>query len=123
MRKALKSSKNRRVMRHARVRRNLKGTTNRPRLAVFRSLNHVYAQVIDDDVRVTLVAASSIESSIKRQKNNQNKAEVSKLVGELLAQRAKGKGISSVVFDRGGYKYHGRVKALADAARKGGLEF
>ena len=117
MRKALKSSKNRRVMRHARVRRNLKGTTNRPRLAVFRSLNHVYAQVIDDDVRVTLVAASSIESSIKRQKNNQNKAEVSKLVGELLAQRAKGKGISSVVFDRGGYKYHGRVKALTEAIR------
>ncbi len=122
MRKA-RSSKNRRIMRHARVRRNLRGSSERPRLAVFRSLNHVYAQVIDDDNRTTLVAASSLDGPVKEQKSGNNKADVSKLVGTLVAQRAKEKVINSVVFDRGGYKYHGRIKSLADAARKEGLVF
>lgn len=122
MRKA-RNSKNRRMMRHARVRRNLRGSSERPRLAVFRSLNHVYAQVIDDDNRTTLAAASSLDGPGKEQKNGNNKADVSKLVGTLVAQRAKEKGINSVVFDRGGYKYHGRIKSLADAARKEGLVF
>ena len=122
MRKA-RSSKNRRIMRHASVRRNLRGSSERPRLAVFRSLNHVYAQVIDDDNRTTLVAASSLDGPVKEQKSGNNKADVSKLVGTLVAQRAKEKGINSVVFDRGGYKYHGRIKSLADAARKEGLVF
>ena len=122
MRKA-RNNKSRRIMRHTRVRRNLRGSSERLRLAVFRSLNHVYAQVIDDDKRVTLVAASSLDGSIKEQKNGSKKAGVSELVGTLVAQRAKEKGINSVVFDRGGYKYHGRIKALADAARKGGLVF
>jgi large subunit ribosomal protein L18 len=122
MRKA-RNSKNRRMMRHARVRRNLRGSSERPRLAVFRSLNHVYAQVIDDDNRTTLAAASSLDGPVKEQKNGNNKADVSKLVGTLVAQRAKEKGINSVVFDRGGYKYHGRIKSLADAARKEGLVF
>ena len=122
MRKA-RSNKSRRIMRHTRVRRNLRGSSERPRLAVYRSLNHVYAQVIDDDKRVTLVAASSLDGPIKEQKNGSKKADVSEMVGTLVAQRAKEKGINSVVFDRGGYKYHGRIKALADAARKGGLVF
>ena len=110
-------------MRHLRVRRKLSGTAERPRLAVFRSLNHVYAQIIDDGSGITLTAASTLEAEIRQERDGKPKTDVSKLVGALLGQRAKGKGISKVVFDRGGYKYHGRLKALADAARAEGLEF
>ena len=111
------------MARHTRVRRNLSGTAERPRLAVFRSLNHIYAQVIDDVEGVTLASAGSAESDVRSQSDGRRKADVSELVGALIAQRASEKGVESVVFDRGGYKYHGRVKALADAARKGGLSF
>jgi large subunit ribosomal protein L18 len=104
---------------HTRIRRRVKGSEQRPRLAVFRSLKHIYAQVIDDAKGHTLVAASSAE------KNGVNGGNVAgaKAVGKLVAERAKDKGIKAVVFDRGGYLYHGRVKALADAAREAGLEF
>lgn len=118
-----RTNKARRVVRHIRVRRKLMGTTNRPRLSVFRSHNHVYAQIIDDTQGVTLTAASSLEGDVLSEKNGKVKSEVAKIVGGLIAERAKEKGIASVVFDRGGYKYHGRVKALADAAREGGLVF
>ena len=110
-------------MRHVRVRRQVKGTSFRPRLAVFRSLSHVYAQIIDDTKGVTLAAASSLEDSVRKGRNGKKKIEVSEIVGSLLGQRAKGRGVTDIVFDRGGYKYHGRVKALADAARAEGLVF
>jgi large subunit ribosomal protein L18 len=110
-------------MRHARVRRKVSGSTERPRLAVFRSLNQVYAQLIDDRQGITVAAASSIEPAIKGRKNGGSKTETSALVGSLIAERAKEKGVTTVTFDRAGYKYHGRVKALAEAARKGGLTF
>ncbi|MGH9646734.1 MAG: 50S ribosomal protein L18 [Bryobacteraceae bacterium] len=106
---------------HKRIRRKVAGNTQRPRLAVFRSVKHIYAQVIDDSVGHTLAAASSNEKS-DGVKSGGNVAGA-KAVGKLLAERAKEKGVKSVVFDRGGYLYHGRVKALADAAREGGLEF
>ncbi len=118
-----KTRKGRRVMRHARVRRKVKGTGDRPRLAVFRSLNHVYAQVIDDSKGVTITAASTLDAELRGQQAGQGKSEASKAVGGLIARRAKAKGITEVVFDRAGYKYHGRVKTLADAAREGGLVF
>lgn len=110
-------------MRHARVRRKISGTAECPRLSVYRSLNHVYVQVIDDIQGNTLVSASSLESAVKTQQNRKSKVDVAEIVGALLSERAKEKGISQVVFDRGGYKYHGRVKVLADAAREGGLVF
>ena len=113
--------KSRQVMRHRRVRRKVVGTAQRPRLSVFRSLNHMYAQVIDDTNSVTLAHASSLDSGVKDQRDGKRKSEVSALVGTLLAERAKAEGVTTVVFDRGGYKYHGRVKALAEAARKAGL--
>lgn len=119
----IRTNKGRRVMRHARVRRKIVGTPERPRLSVYRSLNHVYAQVIDDSQGTTLAAASSMESTVQSQKNGKSKVDVAGLVGGLISERAKEKGVGTVVFDRGGYKYHGRVKALADAARKGGLVF
>ena len=118
-----RNGKARRIARHARVRRKVVGTSERPRLSVFRSLHHIYAQVIDDTCGVTLVSASSLESELRSDRNGQKKAEVSRRVGALVAERARSNGIESVVFDRGGYKYHGRVKALADAAREGGLAF
>jgi len=105
---------------HKRIRRKVAGNTARPRLAVFRSVKHIYAQVIDDSVGHTLAAASSNEKSGIKAGGNVAGA---KAVGKLLAERANEKGVKSVVFDRGGYLYHGRVKALADAAREGGLEF
>jgi large subunit ribosomal protein L18 len=105
------------------VRRKISGSTERPRLAVFRSLQHVYVQVIDDSKGETIVAASSLEPAILGQREGKRKSQVSVLVGELIAERAKEKGINTVVFDRGGFKFHGRTKALADAARKGGLVF
>ena len=105
---------------HKRIRRKVAGSTERPRLAVFRSVKHIYAQVIDDTVGHTLAAASSNEKSGIKSGGNVAGA---KAVGKLLAERAKEKGVKSVVFDRGGYLYHGRVKALAEAAREGGLQF
>ena len=105
---------------HKRIRRKVAGNTARPRLAVFRSVKHIYAQVIDDSVGHTVAAASSNEKSGVKSGGNVAGA---KAVGKLLAERAKEKGVKSVVFDRGGYLYHGRVKALADAAREGGLQF
>jgi large subunit ribosomal protein L18 len=106
---------------HKRIRQKVSGTEARPRLAVFRSLKHIYAQVIDDAKGNTLVAASSAEK--KAAISNGGNVGGAKEVGKLIAQRAKDKGVTKVVFDRGGYLYHGRVKALADAAREGGLEF
>jgi large subunit ribosomal protein L18 len=105
---------------HKRIRRKVAGSTERPRLAVFRSVKHIYAQVIDDAVGHTLAAASSNEKNGVKSGGNVAGA---KAVGKLLAERAKEKGVKSVVFDRGGYLYHGRVKALAEAAREGGLIF
>jgi large subunit ribosomal protein L18 len=109
--------------RHARVRRRVHGTAERPRLNVFRSLSHIYAQVIDDDQGLTLVAASTLDNEIRGQTESANKTEQAKLVGALVAERAIAKGIKQVVFDRGGYPYHGRVRALAEASRAGGLDF
>lgn len=99
------------------------GTEGRPRLSVFRSLRHIYAQVIDDVNGATIASASSVDGQVSSQKNGHDKSDVAKMVGRLVAERARGKGIDSVVFDRGGYKYHGRIKALAEAAREGGLVF
>lgn len=113
-------------MRHTRVRKKISGISNKPRLSVFRAIKHVYAQVIDDDKGETLVSASSLDSEIisgSSNNGNNTKIEIAKLVGELLAERAKKKKIKSVVFDRGGYKFHGRVKALAEAVRDGGVKF
>lgn len=106
---------------HLRIRKKVKGSEDRPRLAIFRSLNHIYAQIIDDSKGVTLCAASTTEKSAKDVKGGNNEA--AKSVGKLIAERAKEKGISQVVFDRGGYIYHGRVKSLAEAAREAGLQF
>lgn len=109
--------------RHARVRQKVSGSGERPRLAVFRSLNHIYAQVIDDTQGSTLVAASTLDAEVMGETKGKKKTGEAELVGTLLAKRATEKGISLVTFDRGGFKYQGRVKALADAARKGGLKF
>jgi large subunit ribosomal protein L18 len=106
----------------ARVRRRVRGTTDRPRLAIFKSGRHIYAQVIDDATGATLAHASSLDSGMKKEKPGANVATAVR-VGTLVAERAKAKGVARVVFDRGGYIYHGKVKALADAARQGGLEF
>lgn len=111
-----------RQKRHRRLRRTLSGTTQRPRLAVFRSLEHIYGQIIDDTAGATLVAASDLEATL-RNGDTGTKSDRAKQVGQLLAERAKEKGITSVVFDRGGFLYHGRIKALADGAREGGLDF
>jgi large subunit ribosomal protein L18 len=112
-----------RLRRHKRVRKHVVGTLERPRLNVFRSLQHIYAQVIDDSQGHTLVSASTIDPEVKAQLAGLAKADQARVVGKVLAERALGQGIKRVVFDRGGYKYHGRVKALADAAREGGLDF
>jgi large subunit ribosomal protein L18 len=106
---------------HSRIRKKVQGTSARPRLAVFRSLNHIYAQVIDDVNGVTLCSASSVEKSAGV--GNGGNIDAAKSIGKLIADRAKEKGINSVVFDRGGYIYHGRVKSLAEAAREAGLQF
>jgi len=112
-----------RYKRHHRVRLKVNGTDSRPRLCVFRSLNHIYAQVIDDSQGHTLAAASTNEPEIKGDTKGKSKTGRAEMVGSLLAKRAISKGISQVAFDRGGCKYHGRVKALAEAARQGGLKF
>jgi large subunit ribosomal protein L18 len=112
-----------RKRRHLRVRARVTGTASRPRLCLFRSLNHIYAQVIDDDKGNTLTSASTLEAEVAGNAKGKAKTARAELVGSLLAKRAIEQGISQVVFDRGGYKYHGRVKALAEAARQGGLKF
>jgi large subunit ribosomal protein L18 len=113
-----------RIRRHVRLRKKISGTTERPRLSVFRSLHHIYAQIIDDIQGVTLVSASTVEPEIRQQiTGNGGNIEAAKMIGVLIAQKALEKGIKQVVFDRGGQIYHGRVKALAAAAREGGLEF
>lgn len=120
---ARKSRAELRKRRHRRVRSKVSGTAARPRLNVFRSTEHIYAQVIDDDARHTLAAASTNEPEVIKQIQDKTKSEAAKIVGMTIAERAKAAGITSVVFDRGGYQYHGRVQALADGAREGGLEF
>jgi len=112
-----------RQRRHARVRKSVHGTQERPRLCVFRSLQHVHAQVIDDTRGHTLVAASTLDPEVRAQLGDKDKTAQAEVVGEVLAKRALEAGITRVVFDRGGYLYHGRVKGLADAARKAGLDF
>lgn len=112
-----------RVRRHMRVRKKIVGTSERPRLNVFRSLSEIYVQVIDDAAGNTMVAASTIDRELRPELKGLSKTDQARKVGEVLAERAKEKGIQEVVFDRGGYRYIGRVKALADAAREGGLKF
>ena len=112
-----------RKRRHVRVRKTVTGTAERPRLSVYRSTNHIYAQLIDDTKGVTLASASTLEKSVKAEIAGKTKRETAKIVGKLAAERAKEKGIEAVVFDRGGYLYTGRVQALADGAREAGLKF
>lgn len=108
---------------HGRIRKSISGSTERPRLNVFKSLNHIYTQLIDDETGQTLVSASTLDKEIRSGIKNSRNLEAAKLVGRSIAQRALAKGIKKIRFDRGGYPYHGRVKALAEAAREGGLEF
>ena len=112
-----------RVKKHMRVRNRLSGTAERPRLAVFRSNNHMYAQIIDDTVGNTLVAASTAEKAVKAELEKTNDVAAAAYVGKVIAERALEKGIKAVIFDRGGFVYHGKIQALADAAREAGLEF
>ena len=112
-----------RAKKHARLRNRISGTAEKPRLAVFRSNNHMYAQIIDDTVGNTLVAASTLEKDIKEALEKTNNKDAATKVGEAIAKKALEKGITTVVFDRGGYLYHGKVQALADAAREAGLTF
>jgi large subunit ribosomal protein L18 len=119
-----KGDKNKaRLKRHLRVRKKINGTTARPRLSVFRSSKHMYAQLIDDVNGVTIAAASTLDKELAEAIGNGGNVEAAKKVGEAIATRAKAKGVTEVVFDRGGYLYHGRIQALADAAREAGLEF
>lgn len=119
-----KEDKNKaRLKRHLRVRKKITGTTERPRLNIFRSAKHMYAQIIDDTNGVTIAAASTQDKELRESVDNGGNVEAAKKVGQLIAERAKAKGLDKVVFDRGGYLYHGRVQALADAAREAGLEF
>ncbi len=112
-----------RIKKHGRIRNRFQGTAERPRLAVFRSNNHMYAQIIDDIAATTLVAASTTEKEVKGELTKTNDVAAAAYVGTVIAKRALEKGITTVVFDRGGYIYHGKVQALADAAREAGLEF
>jgi large subunit ribosomal protein L18 len=112
-----------RLRRHRRVRKNVAGTPEQPRMCVFRSLAEIYVQVVDDEQGQTLAAASSIDHELRAQLKGLKKIEQARMVGKLVAERAKQKGVTKVVFDRGGFRYFGRVKALADAAREAGLEF
>ncbi|GIO58313.1 50S ribosomal protein L18 [Paenibacillus cellulositrophicus] len=119
-----KEDKNKaRLKRHLRVRKKIQGTAERPRLNVFRSSKHIYAQLIDDVAGVTIVSASTVDKELSGSVKNGGSVEAARQVGELVAKRAKEKGHTSIVFDRGGYLYHGRIQALADAAREAGLEF
>ena len=121
VRKLSRDAHRRRV--HERVRTRVAGTSERPRLCVYRSLDHIYAQVIDDHNGKTLVSASSLDSDTKKNLKGGGNIAAAKVIGKAIAERAKAAGVKTVVFDRGGYKYHGRVKALADAAREAGLQF
>ena len=112
-----------RQRRHARVRKKISGTAQVPRLNVFRSLKHIYAQIIDDNVGCTLVSTSTLDPDVREQVAGLSKTEQAKVVGSRLAEKALSKGVTQVVFDRGGYRYHGRVEALAKASREGGLQF
>jgi len=112
-----------RLARHSRVRKKLTGTSEQPRLNVYRSLNNIYAQIVNDEQGKTLVAASTLDAEVKKEVKSRGTVEAAKAVGQLLAKRAVEGSIKRVVFDRGGYKYHGRVRALAEGARAGGLEF
>lgn len=118
-----KSKVESRQKRHERIRKKVNGAKERPRLSVYRSLNHIYAQIIDDKDGRTIVSASSLDSPVREAKQHKGNSKTAKDVGTLVAKRAQEKGIKSVVFDRGGYLFHGRVKALAEAAREAGLEF
>ena len=120
---AKKSRNQARLHRHARVRKKVYGTPERPRMNVFRSISDIYVQIIDDHSGTTLASASSIDAALRETLKGKSKVEQAQLVGEEIAKRAKDKGISTVVMDRGGYIYTGRVKSLAEGARKGGLEF
>ena len=112
-----------RVIRHKRVRKNLSGTAERPRLCVYRSLTNIYAQIIDDEKGITLVSASTLDKEVAKELKGKNKTEQARLVGEIVGKRAIAKKIKAVVFDRGGYLYTGSVQAVADGARSAGLEF
>jgi len=120
---AEKSRSEARIRRHARVRKSVEGTALRPRLSIFRSLSEIYAQVIDDHIGNTIASASTIDAELRSKMKGLKKSEQAKAVGKAVAERAIGKGVKAVVFDRGGFKYTGRVKSLADGAREGGLEF
>jgi large subunit ribosomal protein L18 len=122
--KSIKARREKRERAHLRVRQRVRGSAQRPRLSVYKSLKFIYAQVIDDDKGVTLVAATSADAAVRDAvKGSTSSKAAAKLVGELVAERAKAAGIEKVVFDRGGYVYHGRVQVLADAAREKGLQF
>ncbi len=112
-----------RIRRHARVRKQVAGSAQRPRLNIFRSLSEMYVQVIDDQAGHTLVSASTIDGELRAKMKGLNKTDQARLIGKTIAERAKSKGVKMVVFDRGGFRYTGRVKAVADGAREGGLEF
>lgn len=112
-----------RKRRQRRIRMKISGTAERPRLNIFRSLDHIYVQVIDDVAGRTIASASTLDKTLRSQLSGKNKSEQAKLVGEVVAERAKDAGVETVVFDRGGFIYHGRVKALAEGAREGGLKF
>lgn len=116
-------SKIARKRRHRRIRNKISGTAERPRLNVFRSLDHIYAQVIDDVAGQTIVSASTVDKGLRTEMAGKPKKEQATMVGKAIAERAKAAGVSKVLFDRGGYLYHGRIKALADGAREGGLDF
>lgn len=118
-----KSRNSARLRRHARVRSKISGSAEQPRLNVFRSLTEIYAQLIDDQSGNTIASASTVDKELRAKVKGKGKTEQARLVGEALAERAKDKGIESIVFDRGGYRYSGRVKALAEGAREGGLQF
>ena len=120
-RKRAEGRRRARIRRHTRVRKHVSGVSSRPRLAVFRSARHIYAQIVDDTSGRTLASASTLDASLKTATGK--KSERAKQVGALIAERAKAAGVTKVAFDRGGYAYHGRIAALADAAREGGLEF
>jgi len=119
----VKKAYSNRVQKHYRMRKNISGTTERPRLSVFRSNKHIYAQIIDDTKGVTLVSASTLDAEVKDKVEYTDTVEAAKAVGELVAKRAQEKGVEAVVFDRGGFLYHGKIQALADAAREAGLQF
>ena len=119
----VKDARAARIKRHKRARGHLNISGDRPRLCVFRSLKHIYAQVIDDSRGCTLVSASTLDPAIKQETDGKSKVEIAALVGASIAKKAVGEGVTKVVFDKSGYKYHGRLKALAEAAREAGLEF